>query len=84
MLKLIYGHKFEKDLKMAKRRGHDIVKLGKIITALLKEEMLPSNMLNHKLKGQFKDCWECHIETDWLPIYSNFSVFSPKSFYAMA
>ena len=23
----------------------------------------------HKLKGDYKDCWECHIEPDWLLIY---------------
>jgi mRNA interferase YafQ len=31
--------------------------------------MLPIKNRNHKLKGNFKDYWECHIEPDWLLIY---------------
>ncbi|MBN1684294.1 MAG: type II toxin-antitoxin system YafQ family toxin [Gammaproteobacteria bacterium] len=25
--------------------------------------------LNHLLKGNYSDCYECHIEPDWLLIY---------------
>lgn len=74
MLKLIYGHKFEKDLKLAKRRGNNVEKLAAIVTSLLKEEALPPRILNHKLKGEFKDCWECHVEPNWLLIYQRTAV----------
>jgi mRNA interferase YafQ len=30
---------------------------------------LDRRFLNHKLKGNYADCWECHIEPDWLLIY---------------
>jgi mRNA interferase YafQ len=30
---------------------------------------IPTKYKNHKLKGNFKNRWECHIEPDWLLIY---------------
>ena len=41
---------------------------------LLKEAMsllaqtgtLPSKCKPHKLTGNYKDCWECHLRPDWL------------------
>lgn len=70
MLQLVYGHRFEKDLMRAKERGHKIEKLTAIIIALLNDEMLPPTVSNHRLKGEFDHCWECHIEFDWLLVYN--------------
>lgn len=36
---------------------------------LIEEKQLPLKNKNHKLLGNYKDCWECHIEPDWLLIY---------------
>ena len=36
---------------------------------LLEQKQLPFKYKNHKLKGIFIDCWECHIEPNWLLIY---------------
>lgn len=74
MLKLIYSQRFEKDLKLAQRRGYKIEKFSKIVMLLLKAEALPPNLSNHQLKGDFKDCWECHIEPDWLLIYKKTAI----------
>ena len=30
---------------------------------------LPTKYKPHKLKGNYKDCWECHIQPDWLLIW---------------
>lgn len=39
------------------------------ISLLLKEEILPSEALDHSLKGNFKDFREFHISGDLLVIY---------------
>jgi mRNA interferase YafQ len=69
MLKPIYLRQFERDLKLAQQRGKNIDKLKKIITLLVEGNVLPAQNRNHKLKGTFKDYFECHIEPDWLLIY---------------
>ena len=30
---------------------------------------LPAKYKAHKLSGDYKDCWECHINPDWLLIW---------------
>ena len=69
MLKTIFQRQFEKDIKKIKKRGKYIEKLKNIIKLLIEKKSLPAKNLNHKLKGNFKDYWECHIESDWLLIY---------------
>jgi mRNA interferase YafQ len=49
--------------------GMILNKLAHIITMLQQNKQLPSKNKNHKLKGSYIDCWECHIEPDWLLIY---------------
>ena len=74
MLTPIYQKRFEKDIKKVKKRGLNIQKLKSVIVKLLEEEPLPTKNRNHKLKGEFKDYWECHIEPDWLLIYKKTTV----------
>ena len=69
MLNRMYQTKFVKDLERTKKRGYDLTKLSAVINLLLEEEILPAKYKNHKLQGNYKDCWECHIEPDWLLIY---------------
>lgn len=69
MLTPVYQKQFGKDINMAKKRGKDLEKLKMIIKLLLNEQPLSTNNRNHKLKGEFSDYWECHIEPDWLLIY---------------
>lgn len=69
MLGIVTQSQFKKDFKHAKKRGKDLRKLAYIITDLqLGKQLQPKNK-NHKLKGNYVDCWECHIEPDWLLIY---------------
>lgn len=65
----MYQKQFEKDIAMSKKRGKDMYKLKVIINLLLEEISLPLKNRNHKLKGEFNDYWECHIEPDWLLMY---------------
>jgi len=51
------------------KRGKDPQKIKKIINLLLEMKPLPPKYNNHKLSGNWKGRFECHIEPDWLFIY---------------
>ena len=69
MLQPIFERSFKKDYEKSKKRGLDIIKLRSLLDDLVNERPLDSKYRNHKLKGKFKDYWECHIQPDWLLIY---------------
>lgn len=73
MLRSIYERRFKKDIETAQKRGKEMSKLKEIIELLLKNKPLPPKNRNHKLQGDFKGYWECHIEPDWLLIYKKTS-----------
>lgn len=60
---------FRKDLKLMKKRGKNIYKLQDIILRMVAQQPLPAKSRNHTLIGEYKGCFECHIEPDWLLIY---------------
>ena len=69
MLKVSVTKKFEKEVETARKRVKDMSKLGDVIKKLSKEEPLDQKHRNHKLKGNYKGRWECHVEPDWLLVY---------------
>ncbi len=69
MLISVYTNHFKKDLKRVKKRGKNLNKLKDIIAKIVNEEPLPAKNKEHKLIGNYKDRWECHIESDWLLVY---------------
>ncbi|HEV2601559.1 MAG TPA: type II toxin-antitoxin system YafQ family toxin [Candidatus Babeliales bacterium] len=69
MLIIVWQSQFKKDFKTAIKQKHNMEKLAHIISELQLNRPLPPKNKNHKLKGNYSDCWECHIEPDWLLIY---------------
>lgn len=69
MLTLVWQTQFKKDINQALKRKKDLEKLENIIRELQNQRPLPAKNKNHKLKGNYRGCWECHIEPDWLLIY---------------
>jgi mRNA interferase YafQ len=69
MRTLVESTAFRKDLKRARKRGHDLRKLEAIITRIQRGDPLPPTNRAHPLKGDWKGYWDCHIEPDWLLIY---------------
>lgn len=61
--------KFQKDLKLMKKRGYDISLLSDILKLLADGKPLPGKNKDHNLSGNYKGCRECHIAPDWLLIY---------------
>jgi mRNA interferase YafQ len=69
MLISVYQNQFKKDVKLVIKRGKDISRLKLVMTKIVNEEpLLPKNK-EHKLTGNYKAHWECHVEPDWLLIY---------------
>ena len=62
-------HQFEKDVRLAKKRGFDITKLTSIVEKLAKGKPLPAKYKDHPLSGEFTGNRECHIQPDWLLVY---------------
>lgn len=70
MKSLIQHKQFVRDYRLQKRRGKKIVKLEETIQILTKKRILPVKYRPHKLSGEWNGFWECHIESDWLLIYT--------------
>lgn len=62
--------RFKKDYKRMKRRGKDMVRIQQIMKALADEKPLELRHRDHNLVGPCAGCRECHVEPDWLLIYT--------------
>lgn len=69
MLNLYYTSKFNRDVKLVKKRGYDIKKLSDTIEMLRLMKPLPDRYYDHKLSGNYEGNRECHITPDWLLVY---------------
>jgi len=70
MYQIIYSNNFRKDLKRVSRSGRfQQEKLEYLICLLNLDVPLPAQYKNHKLQGEYKDLYECHVYPDMLLIY---------------
>ncbi len=69
--KVVQSNKFKKNIKKIIKQGEDLNKLLDVVDKLANKEKLDLKYKNHKLKDDriYKNCFECHIEPDWLLIY---------------
>ena len=65
----VYTRQFEKDLKLAKRRGKNLEKFKIMARTLLAGQPLDPIHRDHKLIGNFAGRRDCHIESNWLLLY---------------
>ncbi len=61
---------FKKDVKLADKRGKDLRKLRVVLDLLIDGGELPAQYRDHPLRGNFAGSRDCHIEPDWLLIYT--------------
>ncbi|MEK7101968.1 MAG: type II toxin-antitoxin system YafQ family toxin [Patescibacteria group bacterium] len=66
----IWKKRCERDLERMIQRGKDREKFLNIARLLTKDGYISKEHRPHKLKGEYVGLWECHIEQDWLLIYS--------------
>ncbi len=69
MLDIVFTNRFDKSMKLAKKRGKDLAKAEKVVEFLRAEQPLPEKLKDHPLIGNYKGTRECKIEPDWLLIY---------------
>ncbi len=68
-LDIVPSNRFKKDLKLAKRRGYNLILLEQVVDKLANLEPLPPNNRDHELTGDYAGFRECHIQPDWLLVY---------------
>ena len=61
---------FARDVKRMRKRGKDLEKLKSLVTTIAKREPLDPKHRDHPLIGPWKNCSNCHIEPDWILVYS--------------
>lgn len=61
---------FKKDVKRVGKRGADLSKLRAVMDLLIEGCPPPSVFKDHSLRGNFIGSRDCHIEPDWILIYT--------------
>lgn len=60
---------FKKDLKRYQHQSDKLSALSNVLRYLKRDGKIPSAYKPHKLSGNFKGHWECHIEDNFLLIW---------------
>ena len=71
MKQLSQTNQFSKDVKRMAKRGKDVEKLKTVVTHLARGEELDPRHRDHPLMGEWKGSRDCHIEPDWLLLYTS-------------
>ena len=69
MRRIVEHKQFRQDLKRQTRRGKAVEEIIAVVELLAETGTLPVGYFPHRLRGEWKGVWECHIEPDWLLIY---------------
>lgn len=72
MFQIIASTKFLKDIKLLRKRSvKDLHLVEKLITTLVEKghEGIDKKHKPHKLSGNYKGYWECHVKPDLLLIW---------------
>lgn len=70
MRTIVISTQYKKDLKLARKRGLPEEKLNEIVFKLANDEPLSPANHDHILIGNKESIRECHIQPDWLLLYS--------------
>lgn len=67
---LRYTSRFKKSLKRCVKRGLDLQNLREVINLLQEGGELSNKHHPPRLSGMYSQAWECHIQPDWLLIWT--------------
>lgn len=62
--------KVQEELELCQKRGYDMNLFEQVSNLLETTGSLPSQYHPHRLSGKYAGLWECHIQGDWLLIWS--------------
>ena len=68
--KVSQTRQFLRDVKKAAKRGKDLDKLKRIVSLLANGKSLDASCKDHSLTGKWKPSRDCHVEPDWILIYT--------------
>lgn len=68
---IIPSTSFKRSLKKYLKNSTKKEAIKEVIDLLAENgyKSIPAKMLPHKLKGNYKGCWECHVQPDLLLIW---------------
>ena len=69
MYSINYTGQFKRSLKKCVKRGLDLKVFTDTLDILQQTGTLPPEYRSHKLSGKYADCWECHMQPDWLLVW---------------
>jgi mRNA interferase YafQ len=73
MLDIKLDKQFKKDVKRDQKSGkfniEDFGELKVVMDSLIEENKLDDKYLEHKLLGEWRGYFECHLKPNWLLIY---------------
>jgi mRNA interferase YafQ len=70
MKKVSQTRQFSRDLKRLRKRGKNLDKLQDVVKLLAEGALLPENYTDHPLMGSWQPSRDCHVEPDWILIYT--------------
>jgi mRNA interferase YafQ len=75
MKHLFQTKQFAKDVKRMAKRGKNLEKLKEVVHLLAEDRPLDPRHRDHPLSGEWSQCRDCHIESDWVLIYTTDKTF---------
>jgi addiction module toxin, RelE/StbE family len=69
MYKIVALNRFEKDIKLLKKRKIDMGLISAVVSMLANGKKLDVKYKDHALTGNYEGCRECHVKPDLLLIY---------------
>lgn len=70
MRAIVLSGQYKKDLKRARKRNLPEAELNQVIFDLANDIPLSPDKKDHSLSGSLMGFRECHIQPDWLLVYS--------------
>jgi len=61
---------FSRDVKRMRKRGKDLGRLQEVVRLLAAGTLLPPKHRDHPLIGSWAPSRDCHVEPDWILIYT--------------
>lgn len=69
MWELVLSSRFKKDLKRYQNQPAKVSALKSVLEQLRDKGTVDASLKPHSLTGEYKDCMECHIQSDFLLIW---------------
>ena len=70
MKRVSQTRQFSLDIKRMRKRGKDLHLLQEVVKLLAEGTPLPASHRDHPLIGPWLPSGDCHIEVDWILIYT--------------